>query len=335
MIEVAASDQQGEKIKAEVTGVEAGGQEKKSGSKIRDHKLFIISGLVLACLAIILLALVIYLAVSQASDGKSSSEITSDEILSLYQEGLAAQEEIQKQEAEKARQEAEVLADHLAKQAAKKEEILGSWYMILANTDNPIPEDHTVDLVHIYNGYYCDDRIYDALMTMIDDARAEGLDPIVVSAYRSKETQTYLINESIKKYISYGYSPEPAEAEALKWRALPGTSEHQTGLALDIMARSYYSFTEDQENTEEQIWLMAHAHNYGFILRYPKDKVDITGINYEPWHYRYVGIEAAGEIYARGWSLEEFIENIEETDYFQNYDSKMMQWKCSTTNHKK
>ena len=89
--------------------------------------------------------------------------------------------------------------------------------------------------------------------------------------------------------------------------APPGTSEHQTGLAVDIMATDYPVLDEKQAQTEEQQWLMEHCWEYGFILRYPTDKSSVTGIGYEPWHYRYVGQETAASIYERGLCLEEYI----------------------------
>ena len=91
------------------------------------------------------------------------------------------------------------------------------------------------------------------------------------------------------------------------WVARPGTSEHQTGLAVDIVDTSYQILDEGQENTPVQQWLMAHCAEYGFILRYPTDKSEITGVGYEPWHYRYVGVEAAREIMANGLCLEEYL----------------------------
>ena len=97
------------------------------------------------------------------------------------------------------------------------------------------------------------------------------------------------------------------EAEAARWVARPGTSEHQTGLALDIVAASYQVLDEKQEDTAEQQWLMENSWKYGFILRYPSEKSGITGIGYEPWHYRYVGRAAAAEIHCAGVCLEEYL----------------------------
>jgi D-alanyl-D-alanine carboxypeptidase len=141
----------------------------------------------------------------------------------------------------------------------------------------------------------------------MDAARAEGLSPIICSSYRTIERQKTLFNNQVEKYVSRGYSRDEAEKEAAKWVAVPGTSEHHTGLAVDIVALSYQHLDEEQENTAEQQWLMKNAYKYGFILRYPSNKSDITGIGYEPWHYRYVGKEAAKEIYERDVCLEEYL----------------------------
>ena len=142
---------------------------------------------------------------------------------------------------------------------------------------------------------------------MMDDARAEGLSPMICSSYRTWDKQRTLYDNETKRYMAQGYSKEEAEKEAAKWVAVPGTSEHQTGLAVDIVAQSYQILDKKQEDTPEQRWLMENSYKYGFILRFPTDKSKITGINYEPWHYRYVGKEAAKEIYERGICLEEYL----------------------------
>ena len=118
----------------------------------------------------------------------------------------------------------------------------------------------------------------------------------------------------MERLISQGYSPEEAPDEAARWVARPGTSEHEAGLALDIVSESYQDLVEAQENTPEQQWLMANAHRFGFILRYSKQKQDITGIGYEPWHYRYVGTEAAEAIHTAGICLEEYLLRIDSPD---------------------
>ena len=100
-----------------------------------------------------------------------------------------------------------------------------------------------------------------------------------------------------------------AEEKVAYWVARPGTSEHQAGLAVDIVDTNYQSLDEQQEETPVQLWLMEHCAEYGFILRYPSGKSDLTGVGYEPWHYRYVGEEAAREIMDQGVCLEEYAPN--------------------------
>ena len=181
------------------------------------------------------------------------------------------------------------------------------WRLLLVNPWNPLPADFSVNLTELMNGHAVDERVYHDLQDMMDAARAEGLSPIICSSYRTYETQQKLYNRKVNQYLSQGYSPEEAEAEAGKWVALPGTSEHQTGLAVDIVAMSYQMLDEHQENTAEQKWLMENSYKYGFILRYPTEKSDITGINYEPWHYRYVGKEIAKVLYENDICLEEYL----------------------------
>lgn len=144
----------------------------------------------------------------------------------------------------------------------------------------------------------------------MDDARAEGLSPVICSSYRTQEKQEILYNSQINKYLDLGYSFKDAKTEAGKWVAIPGTSEHQTGLAVDIVAESYQILDQEQENTAEQQWLMENSYKYGFILRYPDDKSEITGIYYEPWHYRYVGKKAAKEIYENKICFEEYLDSL-------------------------
>lgn len=167
------------------------------------------------------------------------------------------------------------------------------WRLLLVKAWNLLPESYTVELVRLKNGLQVDKRIYDDLNAMLTDCRAAGLQPIVCSAYRTQATQTRLYNNKVSRLRAAGYSAEEARVEAARWVAPPGTSEHQTGLALDLVSLDYQLLDEKQEQTPEQQWLMAHSWEYGFVLRYPSDKSAITGIGYEPWHYRYVGKEAA------------------------------------------
>ena len=183
--------------------------------------------------------------------------------------------------------------------------------LVLVNPWNKLPEDFRVELKKLSNGLRVDARIYDDLSAMLSDCRKAGLSPLVCSAYRSQETQTRLYRNKISRLRAAGYTAEKAVQEAGRWVAVPGTSEHQTGLAVDLVAASYQILDQKQEQTAEQKWLMEHCWEYGFILRYPTDKSEITGIGYEPWHYRYVGKTAAAAIHDSGLCLEEYLQQLE------------------------
>ena len=185
------------------------------------------------------------------------------------------------------------------------------WYLKLVNAKNPMTQEdvpevatETVDS----NGYQVDARIIGDLQEMFDAARAAGRNPVICSAFRSWDTQEYLYQNKIERVMAEeGLSEEEARKEAGTVVAVPGTSEHQVGLALDIVSSEYMNLDDKQMETEDQQWLMENSWKYGFILRYPLNKSDITGIIFEPWHYRYVGKEAAKEIYEQDITLEEYL----------------------------
>lgn len=177
------------------------------------------------------------------------------------------------------------------------------WNLIVVNAWNELPEDYSVELTELSNGQKVDSRIYPYLQEMFDAAREEGVYPVVREGYRTAEEQQEILEDRIQTYINQGYSRSRAERTAKEWVALPGTSEHQLGIAVDINAdKSMCS------NEEVYAWLAENAYKYGFILRYPPEKQEITGTSYEPWHYRYVGVEVAREIYEQGICLEEYFE---------------------------
>lgn len=178
----------------------------------------------------------------------------------------------------------------------------GESILILVNRNNPIPEGYEMELTLLSNGIMVDSRAYPDLQEMFDTMRAEGVYPTVLEGYRTSEYQQEIMQGRINGYIAQGYSEEGARAEAEKWVAVPGTSEHELGLALDINADVSMSDAWDVYN-----WLAKNAYRYGFILRYPEGKESITGIDYEPWHYRYVGREAAAEMYYSSLCLEEYL----------------------------
>ena len=171
-----------------------------------------------------------------------------------------------------------------------------SWEYILANAWNEIGE-YAPELTTV-EGHQFDARAADALSAFLQGARDAGLSVTVNSAYRDYATQKYLYERKVAQY-----GEETAKTIVLP----PGTSEHQTGLSADIADRFYETKDSSLENTATFRWMQEHCAEYGFILRYPKDKEDVTGVIYEPWHFRYVGPEAAAFIKEEGLCLEEFL----------------------------
>ncbi len=199
--------------------------------------------------------------------------------------------------------------------------------LMLLNRQYELPENFKWDLVYWSNGQYVDamylnceehnavkavDRAaYQPLKDMFADASAAGAPLQLVSAYRSIHLQDKLFTRSVNSYISQGYSEADAINRANYSRTFSGTSEHNTGLGFDILEQGNFSLSSSFENTKQFKWLMENAENYGFILRYAKDKTTQTGIMYEPWHFRYVGVEHAKRINELGFCLEEYINYLE------------------------
>lgn len=181
------------------------------------------------------------------------------------------------------------------------------WALLLVGPQNSLPAAYCVELARLQNGMEVDCRIYNDLNDMLTACWAAGLRPQVCSAYRTLETQTRLYNNKVARLRAQGYTWASAKKEAARWVALPDTSEHQTGLALDLVSADYPELTAKQADTPEQQWLMEHCWEYGFILRYPSEKTAVTGIGYEPWHYRYVGKAAAAAMHETGLCLEEYL----------------------------
>ena len=185
--------------------------------------------------------------------------------------------------------------------------------ILVANPWNAIPEGYEVELadlsvIYSTEGGQIAASIYDPLIEMMDDCNAlSGARCCVVSGYRTHEYQTDAYESLVWDLIyNEGKSEEDARAEAATRIAIPGTSEHQLGLAADIIDTELWSLEQEQENLPAQKWLMEHCWEYGFILRYPADRSDITGISYESWHYRYVGREAAAYLREHDLTLEEY-----------------------------
>ncbi|MBQ4559592.1 MAG: M15 family metallopeptidase [Tyzzerella sp.] len=182
------------------------------------------------------------------------------------------------------------------------------WNLVLVNGLHPMEEGYVPELTEIQPGYSVDTRIANATRKMLSDAEKEGLHVEICSAYRSVERQEQVFGDSMKERVKSGMSYWKAYEETTLNVAIPGTSEHALGLALDLISNQYTELDEKQEETKEAQWLAENCYKYGFILRYPPEKTNITGIIYEPWHYRYVGEEHAAKIKQLGVTLEEYLQ---------------------------
>lgn len=177
------------------------------------------------------------------------------------------------------------------------------WYLTLVNKSNAIPDNWKSEFTELKNGEKVDSRIYPDLQEMFDDCRAAGLIPLVKSSYRTSEDQQAMLDEKTETFIAEGYSEDDALELAKTVAAKPGYSEHQLGLAVDIDSED----TSICSNEEVWEWMRAHCADYGFILRYPSGKEQETGVTFEPWHFRYVGKDAARTIMDDGITFEEYM----------------------------
>ena len=184
------------------------------------------------------------------------------------------------------------------------------WNLLLVNDWNPLPAGYDSDVTFstVSGGKQVDSRIIDAVNRMLNDAAAYDL--AVVSAYRPKEEQDILYWRKVKQYTDKGYSDLEAQKVGGTIVKRPGFSEHNCGLAMDVGGSGDYTLEQTFANTPAYAWLMEHCADYGFILRFPEGKEDITGVIYEPWHYRYVGEEAARYIMDNDLCLEEYLAQV-------------------------
>lgn len=183
------------------------------------------------------------------------------------------------------------------------------WNLKLVNNTNVLSSSFAPDVTAVDDGQYFDSRAVDALYSLLDAAKGQGHSVYISAAYRPYSTQAYIFYGKASQ-IAWGGTVEYSEAEimARELVAYPGTSEHQLGLCVDLIDSANTDLVaEDVEDLPLLVWLKEHCAEYGFILRYPKDKEEITGW-YEPWHFRYVGVEAAEYIMENGLCLEEFLE---------------------------
>lgn len=178
-----------------------------------------------------------------------------------------------------------------------------NWHLTLVNSGYRIPEDYSPDLVYVCgSSERLDKKVAEHYEAMFEAASKDGVYLTPCSGYRDYELQKRNYNNKISYYESLGYSSKDAAVKAATIIMPPGSSEHNLGYAMDIVC-----VDEWFEDTDEFQWLMTNAADYGFILRYPKDKQDITKVTYEPWHWRYVGVEAAKEMKASGQVMEEYL----------------------------
>lgn len=210
---------------------------------------------------------------------------------------------------EKVKEETENPPAYTRASKADVKEAFEKGLLILINKQNPVAKDYKPeDLAPIK--YYAEDRseagrymrkeAADHFHKLVEGAASAGHEILMTTAYRSYGFQEVLWNN---------YVAREGEAEASRFSARPGTSEHQSGLAVDVSSPSVnYTLTEEYGESKEGVWLAENAHLYGFIIRFPKEKEEITGYLYEPWHIRYVGVPIATEIYERNITLEEYLE---------------------------
>lgn len=225
--------------------------------------------------------------------------------LGRYVESRQAAETVQKKDNQYESLEKEY--NSVKEQAEAQNEKTRPWYLMLVNQSHPMEDGYVPELANIDDSHQVDARVLESLQNMLKAASDEGYSLYVCSAYRSVDRQKELFNESMIDYVNQGMTYYEAAIETAKSIAWPGESEHATGLAMDIVSSDYAGLDEKQGETDDQKWLMEHCYEYGFILRYPKDKSEDTGIIYEPWHYRYVGVEAALAIRDQGVTLEEYL----------------------------
>jgi zinc D-Ala-D-Ala carboxypeptidase len=181
------------------------------------------------------------------------------------------------------------------------------WELLLVNYDHKLPEDFMPDLLQD-DGVEMDSRIAAPFEAMRAAAKKEGLSLYASSAYRSSEAQNKLFREEVSQYTTLYPTVSEAEAVAAESVARPGYSEHGTGLAIDLNG-----VQDNFVQTKEYRWLLDHAEEYGFVLRYPEDKQEITHIKFEPWHFRYVGQENAEKMKQADECLEEYLDSLEKT----------------------
>lgn len=185
-----------------------------------------------------------------------------------------------------------------------EENSLDAEKIILVNKDNKIPDDYKANLVE-YEGHFIDSSIASSLDKMVKSAKREGINLKINTAYRDTNEQQEIYERRVNLYVKKGNTKEQAIVKTNLEVQKPGYSEHETGLALD-----FRNPNKPEENADMWKWLESNSYKYGFILRYPKDKTNITKVSNEEWHYRYVGKDIAKEMKMTGKCLEEYVNNL-------------------------
>ena len=198
------------------------------------------------------------------------------------------------------------------------------WNLVLVNRENQLAEEIVMELYLTESGYQIDSRIQEPFLQLMEAGKAAGMDFTMISGYRSIEQQQTNYDVNYQNYLASGLSEEEARTKTEEYIALPNASEHITGLAVDITSTALANqegnsgLFPDLENYPEGLWLKENAPKFGFVLRYPKEKEAITGINFEPWHFRYVGIENAMYMTENNLTLEEYIAILKNNEALGN-----------------
>lgn len=250
------------------------------------------------CGVALVIGLVLGGIIGRVSGTNSIKKAWEDEVTSLNEDITGLEAELEN-----------ALAADTNDESSDDEDGTQEWYLRLVNYANPLAEDEVIETSTVAGTTYeVDTRIVEYLEDMLEGAEADGVDAVICSAFRDWDYQETLFNNSMANYISQGYGYYDAYQLTGEYIAEPGTSEHALGLAVDIVDASYQMLDDDQQYTECAIWLKENSYKYGFILRYPEEKEDITQIGFESWHYRYVGVEAATIIMENDITLEEYLE---------------------------
>lgn len=198
------------------------------------------------------------------------------------------------------------------------------WNLVLVNRENQLAGEIAMELYLTESGYQIDSRIKDPYLALLEAGKAAGMDFTMISGYRSIEQQQANYETNYQNYLAAGLSEEEARAKTEEYIALPNASEHTTGLAVDITSTALAhqegnsGLFPDLENYPEGLWLKENAPKFGFVLRYPKAKESITGINFEPWHFRYVGVENAVYMTEKNLTLEEYVAILKQNEALGN-----------------